>query len=304
MRITFGMLTDRVRDNLTYNSAQLLDAQNQASSGKRIQKPSDDVTGTSKAIALRSTLAGIDQFTRNSAVAKSNLAMTSSSMDSMVKGLQDIRRLTLQAATDTSSTESRNSILTQIDTIEKSLVSQANTQHMGKYIFAGGLSDSPAIVSDPTADPPYTYQGDNSQFNIQVGPGIYIPTTVTADTIFNIGGSAMPDQPDLFSTIETLRNEIKAGNVTATSNKLDEFDKQLNNVISIRSQVGARLSRANSTQDSLLDSKTVVEDLLSSTEDVDYAEAAINLKTRENLYNAALATAGRLMQTSLLDYIK
>lgn len=302
MRITFNLLTERIKYSLADGADRLYAAQDKVTTGKRINRPSDDVPGIGRCLTYRSAISAIEQFERNSNIATSQLATTSSTLDSIVSQLQKVREKALEAGKVTS-VEEREAIVDELDSISKQLAGTANTQHLGKYIFAGNLSDTEPMIENPGGDPPYTFVGDANQFTVQVGPGVYIPTTVTGDKVFNIGSVAISDAPDVFTTIKQLKDLILAGDVTGISDHLTAITDNLDNVTAIRSQVGARLRQTESNQDSLADSKLRVQDLLSKTEDADYAEAIIDLKNRENIYQAAIAMAGRIIQTSLADYL-
>ena len=304
MRITLGMLTNQVRLNLRSSAERLLEAQDRASSGKRIRRPSDDVPGVGRAIGLRSALASIEQFGRNSDVASSQLALTSTALDSAVTAVQDARRLALSAASSTLTEEARDAIAAQLDTIMEQLVATANTQHLGKYIFAGGLSETKPIVPNAAGGPPYSYQGDAGRFAVQVSPGVYITANVTGDVVFNMGGAGAPGAPDVFAVVQTLKEKVLAGDVEQISAQITEIDANLNNLIAVRSQVGGRLSRLESSKEALADSKVKAMDLLSKTEDADLTEAIVELQTRQNVYQAAIATASRILQISLADFLK
>ena len=104
--------------------------------------------------------------------------------------------------------------------------------------------------------------------------------------------------------IEELKTLVLAGDTGGVSSYITNIKNNLDNVTAIRSQVGARLNQLESNQDSLADSKIRVMVLLSKTEDADYAETILELQTRENVYQAAVAMASRVIQTSLADYLK
>ncbi|MCX6374925.1 MAG: flagellin [Armatimonadetes bacterium] len=119
-----------------------------------------------------------------------------------------------------------------------------------------------------------------------------------------MNGAAVPTSPDVFSTIQALVEEIQAGDMLAASARVADIQANLDNVITIRSEVGARASRLDNISESLLDSKTSLSTLLSETEDADLAEAVLELRTRENVYQAAVSVAGRILNITLADYIK
>lgn len=304
MRITEGMLTRRVTYNLSSSAESMLDTQNQISSGKRLTKPSDDIPATNQAMRMRSALSQISQFGRNTAILKNQLALTNTALDSVVSNLQDVNRLAIQAGNATLDDGAKAAIAAQLDSISTSLLSAANTQFAGKHLFSGGLTDKEAIVVNPAGDPPYKYQGDNAAFNVQVAPETYITGNVTADAVFNMNSSAVAGSPDIFKTISLLRKEITDGDVTAISNRLTDISANLRNATAIRSQVGSRMSRMEATNTMMVDSKDSLSQLLSDTEDVDMAQAAVDLAQRENIYQAAAATASKILQVSLTNYMK
>lgn len=304
MRVTMSMLSERLRTGLITSSDRLLQAQNAATTGKRILTPSDDPIGTGKSIGLRSALASIQQYGRNIDVAKSQLSVTSSALDSIVGSVQELRTLALSAANPALTTEARNNLAVQIDNIAKTLANTGNTQHMGKYIFAGSLNHTQPIMENGAGAPPYIYQGDSTQLSIRIGPGSYVSASVTGDAVFNMGSTSAPGAPDIFTTISNLRDAVAAGDVSAVSAQLVDIDANLSNVIAVRSQVGERLRRLDLSSETLLDTRMSTEGLLSQNEDTDLAEAMVNLRIRENVYQAAISVAGRLLSVSLAETMR
>jgi len=230
--------------------------------------------------------------------------MTSSALDTVVSALQEVRLRALQAANSIMTDEAWTAIATQLDRITQDIVGAANRQHLGRYIFSGSLSDTKPIIENVAGPPPYIYQGNGDQFTIRVGPETSIPVSVTGDMVFNMGGAAVPTSPDVFSTIEALKEKVLARDVTGISDQIADIDANMNNVIAIRSQVGARLNRLETSNEMLLDSKLDVAELLSQTEDADLVEAIVELRMRENVYEAAIATAGRILEISLADFLR
>ncbi len=304
MRITLGMILDGVRHGVMNSADRLLEAQDRATTGKRISRPSDDVPGIGRALTYRSAIATIEQFKRNADIANSQMSMTCATLDSIVDELQGVWKAALQAGGPATNGPALDALAMQLEESMKSLGSLANTQHLGKYIFAGSDSTNPPFSIDPNAAPPCTYNGDSTAFVIQVAPGIYLPSTVTGDELFNVGGSSVAGTPDVFTTLQELRDLVKSGDVTNISAKIEDVKKNLDNIVSMRSQIGARMKQLDSNQSTLMDSKIKMQILLSETEDADMAEELIELMTRQNVYQAAIATASRVLQTSLTDFLK
>jgi flagellar hook-associated protein 3 FlgL len=256
-----------------------------------------------RALNLRSVLSSIDQFTRNSGVARDQLTVTSSALDNVVSSLQELRRLALSGGSASLTDEARTSIAAQVRSVGETMASTGNTRHMGKYIFSGSLSDTQPIIENAGV-PPYLYQGNDDKLNVRIGMGMYATANVTADRIFNIGGVAVPTSPDVFTVVEEVATAVQNGDVSGLSSLLTDIDANLNNAIAVRSQVGEQLQRLESTETALADAKMSTTELLSQTEDADLAEALIALSTRQNVYQAAISTASRLLSISLSDFLQ
>ena len=302
MRITLGMLTDSVRNNLFASTEGLMKSQEIAATGKRISRPSDDVVGTGRALSMRSALASIDQFGRNTDIANSELGVASSALDSLVSAVQEIRSVALTAANSSLNDEARGALATKLDGLMNRIEEIANTQNAGRYIFAGSKSDAAPITWNADHSV-HTYNGDQSPLAIRVGPQTSISVSVAGDSLLNIGGVSVPGVPDLFETINNLKQDVLAGDVQGISDQIADIDASLNNVSSWRSQVGARLDQLESNTSALLDSKTNLSELLSQIEDADLADSVIQLQIRQNVYQAAIATANQILNVSLANML-
>jgi flagellar hook-associated protein 3 FlgL len=304
MRITLGMMNGRIKSNLMQSAEEMLRAQDVASTGKRITRPSDDIPGTGRVMNLNSALAEMDQFARNTEIASAQLGAASGALSNIVSAMQEVRKLALQGANPALTDEARSGIASQLDRISGELAGAGNTQHLNRYIFSGSLSNVKPFEESTSGSGLYDYNGDQSQFTVQVAPGNFASTTVNGDKVFNMNGAALAGVPDVFTAIQNLKERVTAGDVAAISENMNEIDDNLNNVIAAQSQVGARQSRLTATKENQLDAKQMAEDLLSRTRDADMADAIIELQTKQNVYQAALSTAGRVVQETLVDYLR
>lgn len=302
MRVTLGLQMDATTGRLREAAQRLLDAQQRITSGKRIRSASDDVTLTGRAMNIRSALRGLAQFAENNGLAKSALESVDAAVGSVADEIKLLREAAMQAGSSTLSAEARQGIVAQIQSIRTRLLALANTRVLDRYVFSGCRTDTPPL-SESGGSPPYNYQGDTGAIMIRIQPGATIQTNVTGDRLFNLGGAAAPGVRDLFTLTQNLEAAVESGDVSATSSLLDDIDANLTNVLGIRAQVGARVARTEYNADALAESTTRLQTLLSSLEDVDLPQAVVELKTRENIYQAALAVTGRIMQISLVNYI-
>jgi flagellar hook-associated protein 3 FlgL len=78
----------------------------------------------------------------------------------------------------------------------------------------------------------------------------------------------------------------------------------MDQVLSVRAEVGAKINRLNLTQKKLDSQVLSTKSLISYNEDIDLAEVSIKLKTEENVYRASLAVGARIIQPSLVDFLR
>ncbi|HAA64525.1 MAG TPA: flagellar hook-associated protein FlgL, partial [Thermoanaerobacter sp.] len=83
-----------------------------------------------------------------------------------------------------------------------------------------------------------------------------------------------------------------------------DVDKQMENVLAVRAEVGAKSNRIDLIQNRLQDDNYNFTALLSKSEDADLAQVITNLKMDENVYRASLAAGARIMQPSLIDFLR
>lgn len=302
MRVTLGLLMDTAAGRLSEASLKLLEAQQRVTSGKKIRTPSDDVTLTGRAMNIRSALRGLEQFEENNQLARTSLESTDSALGNITDEIRMLREAAVRAGSAALSKEARQGIAAQIRGIRSRLLDLASTRVLDRYLFSGHRTDTPPLAESGSS-PPFVYQGDSGAVMIRIQTGITIQTNVTADRLFNLAESAIPGAKDLFTLTDELQAAVESEDVAAASRLLDDIDANLTNVLAIRAQVGARVARLEHNERALAESKTRLQALLSNLEDVDLPGAVVELKTRENVYQAALAVSARIMQISLVNYL-
>ena len=85
---------------------------------------------------------------------------------------------------------------------------------------------------------------------------------------------------------------------------LADLDDELGNLLRVRAGLGARMNRVELTANRLEDDNVNFTKLMSKNEDVDIAESIMRLQNEENVYRASLATGARVIQPSLVDFLK
>jgi len=295
MRVTNGMLITNMMRNYRRNLNRIEDYQNQLASGKSIRRPSDDPSGASKALKLRSDLSMNEQYIKNTDNALSWLNITETALRDIGDSLQRARELTVQAANETLTPENRATIANEIEQIQRHIFQVSNSTYAGRYIFAGFRTDAPAFVSVLGG---IDFQGNEGEISFEVGVGNRIAVNVTG------GGTAGVDIVGLYATLEDLKNDLRSPVMLPIDSFLTSIDGFARQALAHRSAVGAKTNRFEMIRARLLDSEVNFTDLLSKTQDADIAEVVMNLKEAEAVYNASLATGARIIMPTLVDFLR
>lgn len=123
--------------------------------------------------------------------------------------------------------------------------------------------------------------------------------TNTVETDGSVG-----DTPALIKMFNQVIQCMDAGDYEGISARLDEMDFQMGNVLRCRADIGARVNRIDLTDDRMSNDLVNFTDLMSKNEDVDMAETIMHLKNEENVYQASLAGGARIIQQSLVDFLR
>ena len=303
MRVSLGTQSENVIAQIRRAAAQLQETQNIVSTGKRITRPSDDPVGMARALDTRSALSRLEQFHRDGIMADTLLDAADVALTTISDGLKKAHEIAIAAGNAALEPEARQAYISELRDIEDRILDALNTRQMDRYIFAGYATDkAPFVVSG--GPNPYEYVGDNGVLSIQVYTGSAVPVSIPGNVVANTNGAANPDVPDIFTTLRNLMNDVQNGDTAQISENIGALDAHFSNILHLRSEVGARINRVEDLGYLTEDATDRLRTLLSETEDADITQAIVDLKTQEQVYESALAVAARIMQTSLLDWLK
>jgi flagellar hook-associated protein 3 FlgL len=291
MRITSDMSQRHVLSDLRRVQERLANAQSQVSSGRRIEKPSDDPLGAERAMRLNDQLESTGAYRTAVDESRSWLDATDSALSSLSEVVQHVRELTLQAANGSTSDAGRQSIKQQIDQLTEEAKTTLNSAYDGRYIFSGTKTDTPPY-SAATGD---AYQGDASPVVRQIGPGVSVQVNVTGDDVLS----------GLLPTLRAISAHL-ASNDTASlgTSDLAAIDASFDNLTDKRGQVGAVTNRVDAAGARLDDTTDITTAFLSKTQDADLPQALTDLSAQQTALQAALRGGAALIQQSLMDFLQ
>jgi len=171
-------------------NSSLNNTQQQISTGKRVNKPSDDPVAAARILKLDQELARVETYQRNVNLADNRLKQEESALAGSVDIIQRIRELTVQAGNGSLSANDRLSISSELKERLNQLASVANTRDAsGEYIFSGFQGNTQAFKQDSAGS--WVYQGDEGQRVLEIDDGVTVPISDHGKSIFgNIPAAA------------------------------------------------------------------------------------------------------------------
>ena len=306
-RITSSMMTRSLLSDINDVASRQATTRQQMSSGKQITKPSDDPYATARAMSLRTDLAGIKQHERNVQEAQSWMSVTDTTLSSITDLAQHARELVVQGATDTLPQTSRNAIADQIDQIIAGMKQEANATYDGRYVLAGSRTntkpyDSTLQATGAGTTPNDGYLGDAASQLREIGPGVTLAVNVRGDEV--LGGSSGATG-NMLGVLRDIATHLRAGDTqTLSSADLKALDGQIDNVLAVHARVGAGMNRLETASSRLAQIEESATSMLSNTEDADMAKVLTDFSTQQAVYQSALQAGARIVQTSLLDFLR
>lgn len=301
VRVTQGLIIQRSLVNLRDQTRRLLQTQEQLSTGRSVVNLSDDPLGARVGIAARTLLARNDQFASNINVSSAPLRETGTNIQQTVDILQRVRELTLQAANGTNGQQQLDAIAEEVNVLLEQVFTIGNHQTNNRYIFAGTRTTQAAFTATRGANDEITavtYEGNDEDITISAGE--------TTRVVINEPGSEVFDgSVDIFQMIIDIRDDMRAGNYSNLSNarlaEMDDAEEQLLSAIARVGSVDRRFERITTGID---DVNIELERVRSEALDADFAEVIIDLNAQSNAYTAALNASSRVIQPSLLDFLR
>ncbi len=294
MRITQKMMTDSVNRNLSKNSEKLIKIQNRVSTGKEITKASDDPIGMASILDYRKTLSSIDQYTRNINQARSGIEVAEFTLSGLGELMIRAKELTLAQVTGTVGKDDRQTAALELTQIRDQFIQLANSRHGSRYLFGGRKTD--ALPYDP-ASPEDGFQGDDGNIPLVIGDSITLDTRIS-------GKQAFASTIDPVVVLTNLIQDLKANDTLSISGKLDMIDQSMTQIMDSRAEVGAKLNRLDHAENHLNDLKINIQEHLSNREDADLTQAIMDLTAQQSAFQATIATASKIIQPTLLDFLR
>lgn len=298
------MMSSQMLLNLNRNAHRMNNTHLQMSTGMKINKPSDDPVGITYALRYRGELASNEQYQKNVDGALSWLSFTDNMMNQAGNVLHRLKEITVNGSTGTNPQSALDSINKEVLQLKGQLIDIANSRLNGKYVFNGQKYDkipydfpaNPDGTSDTTAAAGIVTDQGNVEY--LVGENVQIGINVNGNDVFGSGND------NVFVLMDRISQALKAGKQDDVGAELVNIESSMNRILRMRAEVGAKTNRIELMEGRLGDLEMNLTKLQAKTEDADYGELIMRSKIQENIYNASLSAGAKIIQPSLVDFLR
>ena len=297
-RITNNMIISSFLSNFTRSQKNLNKYMEQLTTGERFSRISDEPINAVKAMKLETMLKFNDKYVENAEEGINWLNVTDKALDDVVKTLRKLRDSAVKAANGTMTPDDRLKIKQEVDQLKEHLIDVANSRYGNAYIFNGAKTRIQPYKNVDSTDPSaYVGEGglSNEKLLRELGAGITIEVNVTGAEI-GFG--------QIFADLQRFSNALENNDTDTLETMMGTIDKHIESVLGARAQVGSRQTRLELTVDRFTSQEIAYADILNKTKGTDIAETIMKLKNEENVYRIALATGARIIQPTLMDFLR
>jgi len=290
-RITQRSMADTTYTNLQASLARSSSLQEQLSSGKQISRPSDSPAGANDVMQLKAQRATTAQFVRNADNGIAWLDTADGALQLSSARMVRARELTVAGANGAMSATSRNALAAELQGVRDSIIELTNVQYLGRPVFGGTTAG--AVAFDPTTG---AYVGDSGSVQRRVGAESTVQVDVDGVSAFGSGPGG------IIATLDAVIADLRLNR--STESHLTAVDASHQQLLGALSDVGARTNRIENLKAKADDAGIMLRSAQSQIEDVDLPKAILELQMQTVAYQAALGATARVLQPTLLDFLR
>ncbi|MCR2822360.1 flagellar hook-associated protein FlgL [Lederbergia panacisoli] len=291
MRVTDSMIARSVMNNINQSYGRLDRLFEQVQTQKKISRPSDDPVVAMKGMFYRTNVIEVEQFKRNFSEARNWVETTDSAIGEATKVMERIRELTVQASNETYDKTQLEAVAEEVAQLKDHLKTIANSKVGDKYIFNGTNTLTAPIDNEGNV----SFGTDNVEY--ELAKGIMVPVNMQGENVFGAGGS-------VFNVLDRLESALRTGDTKAVGDMLDDFDASADNMISARAELGARTNRLDFMEERIDNQEIIAKRIMSDNEDVEFEKVLMEFKAQEAVHRAAMSVGARIIQPTLMDFLR
>lgn len=309
-RVTQRMMTQGNTARLGGILSRMSKTEEQLTTGKRFNRPSDDPTAVSSSMRLRRSASDQKQYSRNVQDGIGWLSQIDSTLQSVQSQVVRVQTIAIAGADMGSIPQSGlDAYAAEVDQIRQQLISESNATYLDRPVFGGVTSGSSAFTEDAAGN--VSYVGVDGSIARTVAKGVTIQVDASGQAVFGAqttvtlsDGTTTTTQPALFATLTQLSDALRNGNQAGVQAAMAGLDTLRSNISTVNADVGTRMNRLQAAGQSAQNEGLSIASTLSDLEDVDAAQAATDYQMQQTAYQVALSVTAKSITPTLADFLK
>jgi len=339
MRVSTNQFHNQGINSIQTHQADILDIQEKLSSGKRINRPSDDPVGLNQVHNLKKTMSQIEVFKDNGRYASAQLSLAETQIQTVVDSVQRARELTIQMMNDTYTPENRQATAEEIGQLIEHVHNVMNSKNPEKeLLFAGNnVRDTAAFVED-TVNPPLangdryvayigspnaaadydqranfgarfvqiSFDVDNKLNPDDLGDPARVRITDNGAKVFNVpNASSLPAGVDnnVLNVMIRLKDYLDQG-VQPPPEIGEDFLSALDSMSQVMAEIGGRQNRIETQKDAGESFRMALEERRMNIEEMDVVQGISDFTQKQNALQMAQQIFTKVQQMSLFNYLR
>ena len=324
MRITNASMVRSHLYDTQNNLTNMSKINQQISTGKVINTVSDDPHKAIKIMNINNEIKYTEKYNYNIDESVGWMNTTDGALDNVGNLLGEIKETILKVGNGTYSQNEMKSLNEDMNEKIKQLADTLNSTHGGKYLFGGSsVDDAPiTVIENPDGTVKLEFSKDKNGQTIpntddlkaEISSGVNLDYNISIGELFNItdeNGKTI-NLLDEINNLSELMNKAANGNEQEFAKAKEEIlnntqgkiDKLFDHVVNERTSLGVRVSTAEKIKEFNDENILNMKSILSQDQDTDVVEKFIELKSAEMIYQASMQVGAKLIQPTILDYIR
>lgn len=301
MRITNASMTNNYLSDVQNNLQKLDKLNTQLNSGQQINRVSDDPYKSIKIMNMKNEINNVDKFNSNCDEITGWLDMTDEALNQIGTISSEIKTL-ITSISGTISQSEIKTIKNEINEKVKQIGESLNTTYGGKYIFGGSKTDVPPVKvienDEGIASIVINPESNTEKLKVEISSGIKLDYNLTTNQVTG-NGSGLTTLNGIAIALE--KNPVDMDELGEISKKLDKY---MDDILGNRSIVGGKSNTISAVKENNEENIIQMKSVLSNIQDVDFAEKYVELKIAELIYNSCMQVGAKLIQPTILDYLR
>jgi flagellar hook-associated protein 3 FlgL len=291
MRIADSTRYDTMRDAMQGADVQQFRASREASTGQRVNAPSDDPIAAAQALRTSGASARIDAFRATIRAVRGDTALAESTLAQANDLMIRAHEIALQGASGNVNAAERADLGIEVGQLRQAMLSLANQKGSQGYLFAGSKTDTEPFntTSGPTNG---QFVADDTDRQVEVAPNLVMSVSVSGAKAFTTAGGR-----DILADLDNLATALNTNDVASVQASVNTLDAGSRQLVAARVDAGLKVARLDASDTVHQDTQTALAAQNQALVGVDPASAYSRFIQAGNTVQQAMAVAKKMLDT-------